>query len=134
MTVYLLSYDLVNERGSHDYKPLWGALATAGAHRTQLSTWLVSSTSSVQAVHDHFQRYLDKDDRLWVTRVPPAQNWYSNAMAGTNDWLKRNRRADPTGASAERAPLIMHLDAEQSCDGSYDLDLHGFSPLLSQVY
>jgi hypothetical protein len=90
MTVYLVNYDLVNESGPHDYKPLWAALAAFGAHRTQYSTWLVSSTSGAQAVHDHFKRFLDKDDRLWVTSVRAGQNWYSNAMAGTNDWLMRN--------------------------------------------
>lgn len=90
MTAYLLAYDLVNERGSHDYKPLWAALTKAGAHRTQLSAWLVASTVGVQTVHDHFKAYLDTDDRLWVTRLRANEHWFSNALAGTNDWLKRN--------------------------------------------
>ena len=90
MSVYLLSYDLVNESGSHDYKPLWNALAQAGAHRTQYSTWLVASTLTAKGVHDQFKRYVDSDDRLWVTSVRVSEHWYSNAMTGTNDWLKRN--------------------------------------------
>ena len=90
MAVFLLNYDLVNESGSHDYEPLWAALREAGAHRTQYSTWLVASAAGAKGVHDHFQRYLDGNDRLWVTRVRPGEHWFSNAMAGTNDWLKRN--------------------------------------------
>jgi hypothetical protein len=90
MAVYLLTYDLVNESGSHDYEPLWKALRSAGAHRTMYSVWLVASVGGAQAVHDQFKRYLDSDDRLWVTRVRIAEHWFSNAMAGTNDWLKRN--------------------------------------------
>lgn len=90
MPSYLLCYDLINEKGGHDYKPLWKELERFGAHRTQYSTWLVASTSGAKSVHDHFKRLLDKDDRLWVTSIRAAENWYSNAIGGTNEWLKRN--------------------------------------------
>lgn len=94
MAVYLLEYDLVKETSSHDYEPLWAALKAAGAHRTQLSAWLVASTSGAKQVHDHFQKYLDSNDRLWVAKVhkntSSDEYWFSNAKGGTNDWLKKN--------------------------------------------
>lgn len=89
MAVYVICYDLVNERGSHDYKPLWNRLEELDCHKTQYSVWLGSFTNSAKEVHDHFKAYLDKDDRLMVSELT-NEHWYSNAMAGTNEWLVRN--------------------------------------------
>lgn len=90
MAIYLLSYDLVKETSSFDYKPLWAELRRLNAHKTQLSAWLINLTNTPKEVADHFQGFMDNDDRLWVTRVRAAEHWYFNALEGTNDWLKAN--------------------------------------------
>jgi hypothetical protein len=90
MTVYLLTYDLIKEQSGHDYQPLWNELKSLGAHRTQYSAWLINLNNSAKEVVDHFLRFVDKDDRLWATRVRPGEHWYVNAIGGTNDWLAKN--------------------------------------------
>ena len=67
MAIYLLAYDLVNEsKGTFDYQPLWDELV------------------------EHFTKFVDKDDRLWVTSVRKGEHWYINAVGGTNKWLGNN--------------------------------------------
>ena len=90
MTIYLLSYDLIKERSGQDYQPLWDELKRLGAHRTQLSARLIDVNNTAQQLTEHFKQFVDKDDRLWVTRVRPNEHWYVNAIAGTNDWLQRH--------------------------------------------
>ena len=89
MTSFLLAYDLVNESGSHDYQPLWDELKKWGGQKTQYSLWLVADNSTAKAVHDHFKGFLDKDDRLWVAELV-RNNYYSNAISGTNKWIAEN--------------------------------------------
>ena len=89
MTTYALAYDLINEKGSHDYEPLWAELKRLKGHRTQYSLWLLSVNNTAKELHDHFKAYLDKDDRLWVLELTKIHH-FSNAMAGTNDWIKNN--------------------------------------------
>lgn len=91
MPVYALAYDLVNERkGTFDYQPLWTELRLLGAHRAQLSLWLVNLNNTAKEVVEHFQQFVDKDDRLFASRMRPKEYWYVNAIAGTNDWLAKN--------------------------------------------
>jgi hypothetical protein len=90
MSIYTLTYDLRNETGRQDYQPLYDEMKRLDAHRTQYSVWLLNTSSSVVAVHDHFRQFLDKDDRLHVVRMFRDEYHYSVAMPGTNDWLKRN--------------------------------------------
>jgi hypothetical protein len=89
MTAYHLVYDLRNESGSQDYEPLWAELRRLKAHRTQYSMWLVNASNSAKELHDHFKKFLDKDDRIWVSEITKSYH-YSNAIAGTNDWLAKN--------------------------------------------
>lgn len=89
MTTYLVSYDLRNEDSSHDYQPLWDAFAKLGAQKTQYSLYLVAVTSTARELHDHLKQYADKDDRLWVTEVV-KNNYYCNAIGGTNAFLDKN--------------------------------------------
>jgi len=92
MTVYALAYDLVNERkGTFDYQPLWDELKRLGGHRTQLSLWLVNLNNTPKEVVDHFTQFVDKDDRLFASRMRPNEYHYVNAIGGTNDWLSKNK-------------------------------------------
>ena len=90
MTVYLLTYDLVNETGGYDYQTLWDELNRLEAQKTQYSVWLVNLNNTPREVHNHFKQFVDSDDRLWVTRLRPNEYTYSNAIKGTNDWLSKN--------------------------------------------
>jgi CRISPR-associated endonuclease Cas2 len=91
MAIYLLAYDLVNEsKGTFDYQPLWDELKRLGAFRTQYSLWLVNANTTAQQLVEHFKRFVDNDDRLWVTSVRKGEHWYTNAISGTNKWLENN--------------------------------------------
>ncbi|KCZ64333.1 CRISPR-associated endoribonuclease Cas2 [Hyphomonas atlantica] len=89
MAIYLIAYDLRNETGSHDYQPLWDRLEELDCHKTQYSVWLGNFSNSAKEVHDHLKTYMDDDDRLMVSEFT-KYHWYSNAIGGTNEWLKKN--------------------------------------------
>jgi CRISPR-associated endonuclease Cas2 len=92
MSVYLVAYDLVDEKKNafHDYEKLWAELKKLGAHRTQLSLWLVNLNNTPKEVADHFKTFMDENDRIWVTKLFKAQYHFINAIAGTNKWLEAN--------------------------------------------
>lgn len=90
MPIYVFTYDLRNESGSHDYKPLWDELDRLGAHRFQDSAWLINLTNTAKEVIEHFEAFTDSDDRLYASTLRKGQYWYRNAKSGTNDWLKEN--------------------------------------------
>lgn len=92
MSVFLIAYDLVDEKknANHDYQKLWDELRRFGAHRTQLSAWLITNSSSAKQLCEHFQSFVDANDRIWVTKVFAGEFWYVNAVSGTNDWLAKN--------------------------------------------
>jgi hypothetical protein len=72
-----------------EYQKLWDELERLGAHRTQLSVWLVSLDNTPSQV-DHFKQFVDCNDRLWVTKIFKSEHTYSQAMAGTKKWLDEN--------------------------------------------
>jgi len=86
MTTYVLTYDLIKRK---DYETLWAELKRLKAHRALESFWLINVTNSAKELHGHLSKYIDNDDRLWVSELT-KQYWYNNAKAGTNDWLKAN--------------------------------------------
>lgn len=88
MVKYLVTYDLRNESGSQDYEPLWAELKRLDGHRALLSVWLVAlNLDTPKAVIDHFQKFLDADDRIWATRLRKGEYHFAQAMGGTNAWL-----------------------------------------------
>lgn len=86
MTTYTVAYDLVKTK---DYQSLWDELARLHAHRTQDSYWLVNVSNTARELHDHLKNFLDEDDRLWVSELT-LNHHFSNALKGTNDWIKNN--------------------------------------------
>jgi CRISPR-associated endonuclease Cas2 len=86
MPTYTVSYDLVKQK---DYRRLEDALEKLGAHRTQLSYWLVNVTNTARELLDHLKQYVDSDDRLWISELT-RNHTFANALGGTNDWLKAN--------------------------------------------
>lgn len=86
MTTYTVSYDLIKRK---DYQTLWDELARLKAHRTQASYWLVNVNNTANELHDHLKSFVDSDDALWVSELT-RNHHFSNAKAGTNDWIKNN--------------------------------------------
>ena len=89
MPVYVVSYDIKQGDGSHDYQDLYAAFDAIDSHKILLSVYLVSSTASVKELAAYFQQHMDAKDRLWVSEVH-AREYSGRAMAGTSDWLKRH--------------------------------------------
>jgi CRISPR-associated endonuclease Cas2 len=92
MSAYLVSYDLVQEKKNpqHDYQKLWDELKRLRAHRTQYSLWLINSNMSPAQLRQHFEQFVDANDRIWTVKVFREQYDYRNAIGGTNDWIKAN--------------------------------------------
>ena len=88
MSSYLLTYDLRNESGSQDYEALYKEMERLRGHRTLLSVWLVAMDLTPKGVADHFMKFLDKDDRIWVTRLRESEHHFIRAMSGTNAWIE----------------------------------------------
>jgi CRISPR/Cas system-associated endoribonuclease Cas2 len=92
MSVYLLAYDLVQEKKNpqHDYQVLWDELKRLGAHRTQYSLWLLNVNNTPRELVNHFKQFVDGNDPLWITRLVTGEYSFNNARSGTNDWLATN--------------------------------------------
>jgi hypothetical protein len=86
MTTYVLTYDLIKRK---DYQTLWDELERLEAHRALASFWLVNFNGTARDAVDHFGRYIDNDDKLWVSELTSKRS-FTKANAGTNDWLKNN--------------------------------------------
>jgi len=74
MALYFLEYDLIKQK---NYDALYTALQQFGAHRHLLSAWSFKYANSGASVslRDHFQQFMDADDRLVVSEVV---DWASN--------------------------------------------------------
>jgi len=90
MSIYAVSYDLIDELSGHDYQPLWDEFKSLGAHKTEYSMYLLNVNNTPKEVVDHFKRFTDSNDRIWAIKLFKDQYHYVNAMAGTNDWLAKN--------------------------------------------
>lgn len=87
MTIYVVTYDL--KKPGQNYKDLYDALDEMGAHRALESFWLVNVANTAKELHDYLKERVDGNDRIWVSELTKKRH-YSNAKAGTNDWLKGN--------------------------------------------
>jgi hypothetical protein len=84
-----VTYDLVKEETSDDYKPLIKNLKDNGGHRYQDSCWLVSLNNTAAQVYDHYNAMLDDNDKLFVAELVDNHKQGRN-YKGTNDWIKNN--------------------------------------------
>ena len=89
MPPFLVTYDLVKEETSEDYKPLIDDLKERGAHRYQASCWLVNLNNTADEVFDHYKAFLDSNDKLLVSELT-WNNKQERNFKGTNDWIKNN--------------------------------------------
>lgn len=83
MPAFLIAYDLV---GSKDYQALWDEMERLGAHKAQLSLYLVALTNEdPESVRAYFSAFLDDDDRLIVGKLSDAAAL--RCFKGTNAWI-----------------------------------------------
>ena len=85
MATYVFTYDLIKRK---DYPKLWDELERLGAHRALNSFWLISVSNTAKELHEHLRKFVDDDDRIWVSELTKKRAFM--AKAGTNDWLKSN--------------------------------------------
>jgi len=92
MPVYVVSYDLKQGDGSHDYDDLYEAFDALESHRVLYSVFLVSTSATAKVLGDYLFQHMDTKDRIWVSRMPPGShtNYSYRAMPGTNAWLKKH--------------------------------------------
>lgn len=89
MPPFIVTYDLVKEETSEDYKPLIKDLKDRGGHRYQNSCWLVSLSNTASEVYNHYNSMLDDNDKLFVAELVANHRQGAN-YKGTNDWIKNN--------------------------------------------
>ena len=89
MNRLLVTYDLVGEERSDDYRRLGERLRAYGTYAiVEYSTWLVLTSASARAVRDDLAAYLDADDRLFVAALTGETAWLHLSDA-VKDWLHR---------------------------------------------
>ena len=67
MDLYFIEYELRNER---NYPKITKELESYGAVRVLNSYWCFKrSNTSTKDLRDHFQKFIDSDDALMVTKV-----------------------------------------------------------------
>ena len=80
--LYIVSYDL--RKPGQDYSGLTEELERLGGKKVLLSQWAMRRTNtSAKALREHFQKFIDDNDRLLVTQVDDWSSW--NALISIND-------------------------------------------------
>lgn len=82
------------------YRPLVRDLMRRGAHKYQLSCWLVNVAIMAAEVHDHYRRFLQENDRLMVRVDPQPQ-----ARPQRHEQLDRSKSALPITVTKSPKPL-----------------------------
>lgn len=88
MKTYLVTYDL--SAPSRNYDDLFKHLKSYGtwAHPVE-SVWLVVTDRTAAQVRDAAKAYLDRNDKLFVTKATVDGAW-SGLPTSTSDWLQKH--------------------------------------------
>jgi len=91
MKTYVITYDLIKEINSNDYKTLAEAIKTTGLWcRPTESTWVVYSFLTSVQIYDIIRSKMDSNDKLFVCELAPG-NWRGwvdqQSVASLNAWL-----------------------------------------------
>lgn len=89
MASFLISYDLIKTK---DYPKLHEAIKSYSnwCHPLE-SVWIVISNSDAESIRDHVKKYMDSDDKLFVTKLPnPADAAWRNLSKTASDWLQEH--------------------------------------------
>lgn len=74
MGVYMVSYDLLTP--GQNYEGLWTELQRLKAKRILQSQWVIRNSASAVVLRNHFQQFIDYNDRLFVNALD-LQDWAS---------------------------------------------------------
>jgi hypothetical protein len=76
MTLYLISYDLMNHATFGQYETLIAELRRIGSQRALLSQWVVRRGETSAVIRDHLRNFIHANDRLLVSEISTT-NWAS---------------------------------------------------------
>ena len=87
MTKYLISYDLI---GDKDYEKLFEAIKSLanGYSRPLESVWIIGHKGAASDIVNALSRYIDNDDKLFVTLVTKDTSWTKTLTDSTRSWIK----------------------------------------------
>lgn len=77
MTLYLISYDLLNHATMNQYKELTSKLKDLGAKEVQRSEWIWRSKNTPTEIRDYLQKFIHTSDRLLITAISDWASWNS---------------------------------------------------------
>ena len=84
MAVFCVSYDL--NKAGQNYEALWAELKRTQYNHILDSTWLVSTTESVNQLRDRLRKHVDQNDHIFISKVNAGQ--YDGWMPQTVwDWI-----------------------------------------------
>lgn len=86
-TSFIVSYDLLGRDGKPErYAELIAAIKDYGYWgKLTLSTWIVVSDGTAEAIRDELNQHLEAEDRIFVAPLGKPAAW-RNVIA-SNDWL-----------------------------------------------
>ncbi|WP_448536909.1 hypothetical protein [Sphingobium yanoikuyae] len=89
MAVFLVTYDLKQGSGTHDYADLYKAFERLESVKILYSVYLVATTSTATEVDQYLRSFMDPKDRLWVSEVHKGE-YSGRVMTAGVEWLRNN--------------------------------------------
>ena len=87
---YIIVYDLL--KPGANYNELYEAIRAYGTWgKITESCWIIVTTDSAPTIRDNLSRYLDLNDRIFVSRLSVPAAW-KNPKAD-DSWVKKNLEA-----------------------------------------
>ena len=88
MANYLITYDLI---GKKDYDKLFEAIKSManGYTRPLKSVWIIGHDGSASDIVNELTKYMDSDDKLFVTLVTKDTSWTKTLAESSRNWLKK---------------------------------------------
>lgn len=79
MAKYLVTYDLVGtDETSDDYEKLIKRIKRFPSYRKiQKSVWLIKTEKKAGEVRDILWRFMDDNDRIYVTKIASGSAWHN---------------------------------------------------------
>ncbi len=88
MAVYIVTYDLRNDKSSESYDRLISLIKQEGVWACLgKSSYLIESNLSAVELRNRFNVALDDDDMLYVGKVTAPAAWHGYSQQVT-DWIK----------------------------------------------
>ena len=71
MAVFTVSYDL--NKSGQNYEALWAELKRTQYNHILDSTWLISTTETVEQISDRLRKHMDQNDHVIISRLNAGQ-------------------------------------------------------------